>query len=192
LFSFEEAAQSPGWLKVMRGEEVSEEDEYGISSFVYRSQKPFHPERLWHVLNREWRGVVRAKGFFWIATRPDVAAQWSQAGRSFQCFPSGYWYAAFPEDSLPADAQEATFSMRDWHEHYGDRKQEIVFIGQDVDKAGLIGALDRALLTPEEESLGFNEWHEKMSDPFPAWPIATVEEFLQQQRQAQMEQAISQ
>lgn len=103
LFDFDEAAQAPGWLKELRGEHTPETEEYGISSFVYRARRPFHPERFYDLVQAEWPGVVRSKGFFWLAAEPTLAYSWSQAGAMARHGLAGYWWAAVAEEDWPSD-----------------------------------------------------------------------------------------
>lgn len=105
-FDFDNAAEAPGWLKELRGEHVPESETYGISSFVYRARTPFHPQRLWHWLNQEWAGVIRSKGNFWIASRPEFCANWSQAGAITRSDLAGFWWAASPKDYWPDDEEQ--------------------------------------------------------------------------------------
>lgn len=173
-FSLEEARKSPGWMKVMRGEESSEADEYGFSSFVYRARKPFHPMRFWNVIQREWPGVVRSKGFFWFATRPRFVGVWSQAGGACQYQAGGIWWAAVPREQWSnLDEEEFVEIQAQWQEPFGDRRQEIVLIGQNLDRAALTAMLDNALLTDVEVSRGQLAWN-RLKDPFAEWK--TVEE----------------
>ncbi len=168
LFSFEKAARAPGWLKEMRGEHVPETEEYGIRSFVYRARRPFHPQRLWEAIHTDWSSanVVRSKGFFWLATRPDEAGLWSQAGALLRIEYAGRWYASTPRDQWPEHAREEV--QKRWLEPYGDRRQEIVFIGPDL-KADLVQEiLDACLLTDAEMKAGPVHWL-SMDDPFPDW-----------------------
>lgn len=103
LFDFNEAAQAPGWLKELRGEHTPETEEYGIGSFVYRARKPFHPQRFFDFVNSEWQGVIRSKGFFWLACNPEFAGSWSQAGAMARHGVAGYWWAAVPDEHWPED-----------------------------------------------------------------------------------------
>ncbi len=169
-FSLERAQQSPGWLKELRGEHTPESEEYGISSFVYRADRPFHPERFWDLLNRKWKGVVRSKGFFWLATRMEEACVWSQAGVSFRLEPGGNWWATVPEADWPEDAAERAVILKGWHPQWGDRKQEIVIIGMDMDREKLTAQIDACLLTDAEMAYGPAGWIENMKDPFPRFP----------------------
>ncbi len=175
LFDFEKAAQAPGWLKVMRGEEDSEIDEYGIGSFVFKSNRPFHPERLWNVLHGSMNGVLRSKGFFWIGTRPDWIGNWSQAGQSFTIGAMGKWWVAVPSSEWPTDPMSRDSVLQDWDEEFGDRKNLIVFIGQDIDRDEVTTALTKALLTDDELKLPRSSWSE-LRDPFPAWSEEVAEE----------------
>jgi G3E family GTPase len=177
LFDFEEAAEAPGWLKLMRGEENSEVDEYGIGNFVFKSDRPFHPDRLWHVLHNCMSGVLRSKGFFWLATRPDWVGNWSQAGQSFTIGVMGKWWAAVPSSQWPTDSVSRDSVLQDWNEDYGDRKNVIVFIGQEIDESGLTASLSSALLTDEELKIDRSLWSE-FSDPFPVWSTEEAEEEL--------------
>ena len=108
LFSLEKAQQSPGWLKVLRGEELSELDEYGVSSISYKSRLPFHPERLSKLFENEdtLEGIVRAKGFFWIASQPAISILMSLAGKRLSCEKAGVWWASVPPEKRPADSNK--------------------------------------------------------------------------------------
>ncbi len=168
LFDFQKAAQAPGWLKELRGEHVPETEEYGIRSMVYRARRPFHPQRLWEIVHADWSAthVLRSKGFFWLASRPDDAGLWSQAGALLRIDYAGRWYAAMPREQWPDYARDEIAAR--WQEPYGDRRQEIVFIGADL-KADLVQAvLDSCLLTDAEMAAGPSSWA-VLDDPFPAW-----------------------
>ena len=169
-FSFERAQSNPGWLKIIRGEEKSEADEYGIESFVFRAKEPFHPERLWNLFHTPWEGVIRSKGFFWIATRPDLIGVWSQAGCVSNVESGGNWFAATPEDEWDVDEEELARIRKLWDPVFGDRLNEIVLIGQDLDRGRLTEMLQACLLTPEEQKLGGGYWR-KAKDPFPEWEV---------------------
>ncbi len=130
LFNFEEAMNSPGWMQELRGHETTETEEYGISSFVYREKRPFHPERLWKVLTDLPSEVVRSKGFFWVASQPATVGLWSQAGRTSTLEARGQWLASMDMSEWELDTEELENVKRSWHKDYGDRVQEIVFIGQ--------------------------------------------------------------
>lgn len=173
LFSVDEASAQPGWLEVPRGEEQPETDEYGISSFVFRARRPFHAGRLWEKLEQEngiLSGVIRSKGFLWIASRHDQAFIWSQAGVSVQINPAGLWWAAAPEEEWPEDTPENQELLADikfeFQGKYGDRRQEIVLIGMDMDRPVIESMLEDCLLTDEEMKLGPKAW-EDYEDPLP-------------------------
>ena len=168
VFDFEKAAASPGWMKVLRGEKTSESQEYGISSFVYRSRRPFHPERLWKAFNQTWPGVLRSKGFFWLASRPELSAVWSQAGSVSTVEVASYWYAVQPRAEWDLEGEELLELQRNWDPVFGDRQQELVIIGQNYDELSLRRMLDACLLTDEEMSLSWSEWR-LFADPFPDW-----------------------
>ncbi|EQA35920.1 CobW/P47K family protein [Leptospira inadai serovar Lyme str. 10] len=173
-FDFLKAAEAPGWLKELRGEHLPETEEFGVSSFVYRARRPFHPHRFWDILQEEWPGVIRSKGFFWLATRPDWVGGWSQAGGACRTENAGLWWAATPRSEWPEkDAEKEILSQ--WQEPYGDRRQEIVLIGVDMDHEEITSLLDGCLVTAEEFSYGPSGW-ESFSDPFPDWEIRMEEE----------------
>jgi len=165
-FKFEKAAEAPGWMKEMRGEHIPETIEYGISSFVYRSRRPFHPNRLGEFLNSEWTGVVRSKGFFWFANHMDYSIEWSQAGASSNINVGPSWWCALDKSEWPDDEALRKDIASDWQEPYGDRRQEIVFIGTEMDKQWITDRLDHCLLTDDELKIGESGWSQ-MPDPFP-------------------------
>lgn len=166
LFDFAQAAQAPGWLKELRGEHVPESEEYGITSFVYRRRRPFHPQRFFDVVQREWPGVIRSKGFFWLASRPTAAASWSQAGSVCRHGVAGLWWAAVPPEKWPEDPEAVARIRMDWSDGTGDARQELVLIGIGMDEATLRRMLDDCLLTDEEMEQGPQAWQE-YHDPFP-------------------------
>ncbi|WHR57618.1 zinc metallochaperone GTPase ZigA [Acinetobacter haemolyticus] len=168
LFDFNEAAQAPGWLKELRGEHTPETEEYGISSFVYKARKPFHPQRFFDFVNSEWQGVIRSKGFFWLASNPEFAGSWSQAGAMARHGVAGYWWAAVPDEHWPEDQNSRDAIERNWDELTGDARQEIVLIGMDMDQDALTAQFDACLLTDDEMALGAKEW-EQFDNPFTGW-----------------------
>lgn len=170
LFDFDKAAEAPGWLQELRGEHVPETEEYGISSFVYRARKPFHPERLWQWFNTEWAGVIRSKGRYWIATRPEFCGSWSQAGAVTRTELAGMWWVATPNEYWPEDEEAFAQIKSRWAEPYGDRQQEIVIIGMQMDKANIEDGFNACLLTDEELALGMDTW-KTFNDPFPLWQV---------------------
>lgn len=174
-FSFERASQAAGWLKELRGEHVPESEQYGIGSFVYRSRLPFHPERLWALFHGEWQGVVRSKGWFWLASRMDLVGAWSQAGGMCRHGANGYWWAAAEPDAWPDDKALRARIRAEWREPFGDRRQELVFIGIGLDEAAVRARLDDCLLTAAEMATGPLAWA-NLPDPFPAWTEAQTPE----------------
>ncbi|MGF1547716.1 MAG: zinc metallochaperone GTPase ZigA [Thiotrichales bacterium] len=174
-FDFERAAQAPGWLQELRGEHIPETEHYGISSYVYRARRPFHPARFQAALQRDWAGnVLRSKGFFWLATRHDMAGQWSQAGGLVRHGPAGYWWASVAPDRWPEDAEYRASIEAEFEAPYGDRRQEIVFIGQYLDPAEIRARLDECLLSDAEWQAGPAAW-KKLPDPFPRWTHMDIE-----------------
>ena len=155
-------------MQTLRGEWRSEADEYGIRSFVYVARRPFHPERLWTLIQKNWKGVLRSKGFIWLASRTDWVGIWSHAGGTGVLQGGGRWYATIPRDKWEVDDEERKRLETIWDPVYGDRQQELVVIGQNVDQAALSRRLDACLLTDAELSLGAEEWR-SFSDPFPDW-----------------------
>ncbi len=175
LFDFDQAAEAPGWLQELRGEHVPETEEYGISSFVYRARKPFHPERLWQWFNAEWPGVIRSKGRYWIASRPEFCGTWSQAGAVTRTELAGMWWVATANENWPEDDESFAHIKSRWEEPYGDRQQEIVVIGMKMDQAEIIAQFDDCLLTEVEIALGIEAW-QQLPDPFPEWQVNLTEE----------------
>ncbi|EIC86204.1 zinc metallochaperone GTPase ZigA [Serratia sp. M24T3] len=171
LFDFEQAAQAPGWLKELRGEHTPESEEYGIGHFVYRARRPFHPQRFAAIIENKLQGVVRSKGFFWLATRPSFAGSWSQAGGVARQHKAGMWWASVPRERWPEDPETLQFILEYWIEGIGDARQELVFIGIDMDEAGLRRDLDNCLLNDLEMLEGPIAW-EKYHDPLHAWDEA--------------------
>lgn len=168
LFDYEKASQAAGWQKELRGEHTPETEAYNIRSFVYQARRPFHPERFHKVLAQSWPGVVRSKGFFWLATRNDQTGLWSQAGAACEVSQAGYWWATVPASQWPQDKEFVTEINAIWQEPYGDRRQEIALIGMDMDEAALRSSLDSCLLTPSEFELGLEGW-KRLHDPFGPW-----------------------
>jgi G3E family GTPase len=167
LFNFDQASQNAGWLREARGEHTPETEEYGISSFVYRARKPFHPERFHKVLQGEFIGVVRSKGHFWLASRMEYAGSWAQAGRIARFDMAGLWWAAVDKSQIPDDPEFTAYLKGISTAPYGDRRQEIVFIGASMDKAHIENQLNAALLT-DSEMLEPEKW-DFYHDPFPVW-----------------------
>ncbi|TCS09306.1 GTP-binding protein [Rhizobium sp. BK418] len=169
LFSEAKAARHPFWHKELYGwgDHVPETEEYGISSFVYRSRRPFEPSRLKEFLDRKWAGLIRAKGHFWLATRPDEIGLLSIAGTQCRIETRGYWWASVPKVQWPRFPQFRQLIDRHWDDVWGDRRQELVFIGSGFDRQAISAALDDCL-TGEET--GFDpQTAVGLRDPFPAW-----------------------
>lgn len=170
LFDFERAQQAPGWLKEMRGEHVPETEEYGIGSFSYTARRPFHPEKFHNFLHdtQKYGKLIRSKGYFWLASRPEFAGQWSQAGGIAHYGFGGMFWRAVPKENWPTDEEYLASIEKQWVEPFGDMRQELVFIGQNLDQDGITQALDQCLLSEEEVLQGKNFWL-TLHDPFPAW-----------------------
>ena len=170
LFDFERAQRAPGWLKEMRGEHVPETEEYGISSFVYEARRPFNPAKFFQFLHgtKDYGKLIRSKGFFWLATRPEFAGQWSQAGGIAHYGFAGMFWMAVPKKDWPEDEAYLESIREQWVEPFGDMRQELVFIGQNLDKRKMIDRLNSCLLTEEEVLKGKSYWA-TLEDPFPAW-----------------------
>ena len=175
-FDFERAAQAPGWLAELRGEHVPETEEYGIASTAWRARRPLHPQRFHDFLHREWDNgrLLRSKGWFWLASRPEEAGSWSQAGGLMRHGYAGRWWHAVPREQWPQDAESQAAILAHWQDGCGDRRQELVFIGQHVDFARLHAELDACLLSEAEMALGEQAWL-ALDDPFDAW-LAEVDE----------------
>jgi G3E family GTPase len=173
LFDYERTSQSAGWIAELEREHTPETEEYGISSFVFRDQRPFHPERFWNFLSQNWSfSVIRSKGLFWLATRPDSALSWSQAGGSLKAEPAGVWWASMPEHERivhPAYIENHRLIKSRWSEEFGDRMNELVMIGQDMDVKEITEELEACLCTPEEYAQA-----SLLADPFPQWQTTEV------------------
>ena len=170
-FDFDQAERNPGWARELRGEHTPESEAYGIASFVYRERRPFHPARLHRLLHEKWDGVLRAKGWFWLASRPDFVGQLSQAGAALEHGAIGLWWASPNADKAPAATMQRLREI--WDPAYGDRRQELVFIGIGLDQAALRRRLDACLLDKDELALGHAAW-KMLPDPFPAWGVASA------------------
>ncbi|MEZ2350776.1 GTP-binding protein [Caballeronia sp. RCC_10] len=175
-FDFDATASAPGWLSILNGDETSEAGDSGVGHYVYRARRPFHPERLWNLLHQEWPDVLRAKGFFWLATRSVVGGSLSQAGGTLRHGPAGVWWAAQDRSEWPTDDPELEAEIvAEWFgdpddNSIGDRRQELVLIGLDLNADAWQRRFDACLLTDEEWALGADGW-QRFSDPFPAWDV---------------------
>ena len=171
LFNYEEAEASAGWIRELQGEHTPETEEYGISSFVYRAADPFNADALWELMHSDdlWRGVLRSKGFFWITADPRIAYQWAQAGGIHSVDTAGMWWAATSREDWELDGDELPPDQRDdWHAVYGDRKQELVFIGQNMDRDAMCDRLD-ACLVRAEPNAPLSLEPDDSDHPFPAF-----------------------
>ncbi|WP_420813196.1 GTP-binding protein [Pararobbsia silviterrae] len=177
-FDFEAAASAPGWLMALEHDAGSlvDDDAFGVGMFVYRARRPFHPARLFALLHQEWQGVLRSKGYFWLASRHDMAGTLSQVGGTCRHGPAGYWWAAQPPSEWPDDAAFKAEIEADWFslpdadgvETIGDRRQELVMIGIDLDREAWQRAFDACLLDDAELYAGSDAWA-AFDDPFPQW-----------------------
>ncbi|MDX3928962.1 MAG: zinc metallochaperone GTPase ZigA [Shinella sp.] len=168
-FDFAKAETHPLWFKELHGfkDHIPETEEYGIRSFVYRARQPFHPERLQRFIDRPWPGVVRAKGFFWLATRPHHVGEISQAGALVRTGRMGLWWSSVPTEQWPRDPGFLAMIKPYLDPVWGDRRQEIVFIGADpMDEAEIRADLDACLI--DAAAFKPDLWR-TLPDPFPRW-----------------------
>ena len=176
LFDFEEASQSAGWIQELQNhkdgiDHTPETEEYGIASFVFRDRRPFHPARFWHYLSEQFpAGIIRSKGLFWLASRPNDALNFSQAGGSLRAEIAGVWWASMPftkrtQYGAFLENQEAIEAR--WHKRFGDRQNELVVIGQDMNQTQIRAELQDCLCT--ELELKHMENRGVFKDPFPVW-----------------------
>ena len=170
-FDFEKAHNHPFWAKELYGfeEHTPESEEFGIESFVYRARQPFDPEKLHAFFNESWPNVVRAKGFFWLATRPDWLGEVSQAGALVRHSGVGTWWAAVPQERWPDRSGLENYLSSVWDPVYGDRRQEIVFIGIRMEPAAITARLDACLTDIAADRHGTIIGRKDLADPFPVW-----------------------
>lgn len=175
-FDFERAFDAPGWMAVLRGEEQPETEEYGITSFVFNARRPLHPKRFFSFVNKKNlpRGLLRSKGFCWIATRNDMVGLWSQAGQIAELSPHAFWWDTVPSSEWPDDPETLASIKNQFSGEYGDRRQELVFIGRKMDEAKIRTALNACLLTDEEMMGGPGKWA-SFPDPLPKWIMPDLE-----------------
>ncbi len=171
LFDFDEAEESAGWIEELKKDgHTPETEEYGIGSFVYRSKKPFDPDRFWSYIQEKFPStIIRSKGLFWVASRPDQALVWGQAGGSLRADSAGVWWSSMPmakRTQYMAFVENQKVIESNWHKEFGDRKNEIVFIGQDMDEALIRSQLDSCLSTDPE--LATEKWKHGYTDE---WPV---------------------
>ncbi|MEO1550647.1 MAG: GTP-binding protein [Pseudomonadota bacterium] len=173
LFDFQKAHEHPTWAKELYGfaDHVPETEEYGVTSQVYRARRPFIPEKIKALLQEMMPNVVRAKGHFWISTRPEWVIEFSLAGALSSVKPLGTWWASVPKERWPEDAHAQSYMQAHWQEPWGDRRQELVFIGAGFDWPYLKARLD-ACLVPAEATSGPDDLPD-YPDPFPVWRRTT-------------------
>ena len=175
LFNYEKAASSAGWIRELQGEHTPETEEYGIASFTYTTAHPFDAEKLWTFLHdpETWRGVLRSKGFFWVAADHRAAYEWAQAGGVSSVNVAGMWWAAIPRNQWHFPEGHKPDQRLDWHERFGDRTQQIVFIGQNMNETELRKRLDECLLRAEVANADSTVWAQ-LPNPFPLLDMAEV------------------
>ncbi len=171
LFDFEKTSQSAGWIEELTKEHIPETAEYNITSFIFRDKRPFHPQRFWDYLNNDWHiNIIRSKGLFWIASRKDCALNWSQAGGSLKADNAGVWWSSMPFNeriNYQVFMENQAEIEKGWNKRFGDRNNELVIIGQEMNESLIIHELESCLCTEEEikameEGLVFK-------DPFPLY-----------------------
>lgn len=172
LFDFDKAHEHPTWARELYGfaDHVPETEEYGVKSYVYRARRPFNPEKIHSLLYGSLPGVIRSKGHFWIGSRPDWVIEFSLAGALSSIGPLGTWWASVPVQSWPDDERARAYARAHWAEPFGDRRQEIVFIGADIDWTSLKARLDACLI--EVEAGNDLSAFRMLPDPFPAFKRA--------------------
>ena len=172
VYDYEKASQAAGWMKELeKDEHIPETTEYGISSFVFRSRKPFHPQRFWNYINQDFASnIIRSKGMFWIASRNDVALNWSQAGGSLRAEPAGSWWCSMPMSQrlqFPSFVDNQKDIEERWDKEFGDRYSEIVIIGQDLNSQQIEQEFESCLCTKDEIKAWKNK--EPFLDTWPVW-----------------------
>ena len=170
LFNFDKAQEAPGWLKEMRGDHTPETEEYGISSFTFVARRPFYPDKFYEFVHNtnKFGKLIRSKGYFWLGSRLEYAGQWSQAGGIARYGFAGMFWKSVPKQNWPTDDESLKIIKQNWEEPFGDMRQELVFIGQGLDKDAMIGALENCLVT-EDDLLKGEEFWTTLNDPFPPW-----------------------
>ena len=170
LFDFEHAQKAPGWLKEMQGEHIPETEEYGISSFSYLARRPFNPEKFYQFLHdtEKFGKLIRSKGYFWLCTRPAYVWEWNQAGGIARYGFAGTFWKSVPQKNWPTDEGSLDAIHKNWEGPFGDMRQELVFIGQKLDKQSMTNALNDCLLSEQDVLKGKKHWV-TLSDPFPEW-----------------------
>lgn len=171
LFDFDKAESAAGWIQELQNEHVPETLEYGIGSFVFRDKRPFHPERFWRYLSQQFHGnIIRSKGLFWLASRPHQALNWGQAGGSLRADSAGVWWCSMPYGErikYPAFVDNQAYIENKWDAIFGDRLNELVFIGQDLEEDLIRAELEACLCTEAEIS----QWQKGIFPQNDNWPI---------------------
>ncbi|UOM33001.1 GTP-binding protein [Acuticoccus sp. I52.16.1] len=175
-FDFARARAHPRWYKELHdfADHVPESEEYGVSSFVYRARRPFHPQKFAAFTARAFPGLIRAKGLFWLATRPAWVAEFSLAGAMCRTGAMGLWWASVPRERWPESSEWRAMMRRHWALGWGDRRQELVFIGRAMDEAAIRAALDDCLHGATDGTEFDPDAYRHLPDPFPRWGRADV------------------
>ena len=168
LFDYAKAEASAGWIRELQGEHTPETEEYGISSFTYKTSMPFDGKKIdtFFEDKSNWNGVLRSKGFFWVAANHRIAYEWAQAGGVNAVRPVGFWWSAMPQDNWQMPEEQRPDNQPDWDENFGDRKQLLVFIGQEMDEKKIRAGLDACLLEESVANSGIDSWP-VFENPFP-------------------------
>ena len=173
-FDFEEAESSAGWIQELENEHTPETEEFGIGSFVFRSKRPFHPERFLNFIQNNFpNNVIRSKGLFWLGSRSDQALIWSSAGGSIKSDPAGVWWASMPFSeriNYTSFIDNQASIESDWEPPFGDRKIELVFIGQQLNPDKIKNQLENCLLNDEE----LQHWKDGKFQKNDNWPVPTT------------------
>ena len=174
LFNFDKAQEAPGWLKEMRGDHTPETEEYGISSFTFVARRPFYPDKFYEFVHNtnKFGKLIRSKGYFWLGSRLEYAGQWSQAGGIARYGFAGMFWKSVPKEDWPSDEESLTSIKKQWEEPFGDMRQELVFIGQELDRKAIVNTLNKSLLSDDELQKGEEYWV-TFTDPFPEWKEIT-------------------
>jgi G3E family GTPase len=167
-FDFTAALDGAGWRQLIEAERSPHGEDSDVGSFAYRARRPFHPERFLALVEGGLRGVFRAKGFFWLATRMDLVGGLNLAGSELHCAGAGQWWAARDEHDRQHEMPERT--RKEWQDPFGDRRQAIAFMGFNFDPGAIKTQLDISLLTDSEMSGGPESWT-ALPDPFPSWSV---------------------
>jgi G3E family GTPase/tetratricopeptide (TPR) repeat protein len=174
LFSVEKASEHPNWLAVGRNDKESEADAYGFGSLIFRAQRPFHPQRLWSLLEKDMSSVLRSKGFMWLASRSNFLGVWAQTGSTSRLECAGVWFGLHPKGfEILSDDLKADFSSI-WKPNWGEARNELVFIGRNLNECELKIKLDACILTQDEWLKGAVYWA-TLSDPFPTWEVSNID-----------------